>query len=117
MVSRLKRRFCVRERFTKTWGIQITQKCGGLFSQDQIQITIRDFEQYLDSVTDQLMQLNSMMLGFVTVSETGLSANAEMESTWRRWAQAHAQLQAQALDDHVSGLPSIALHCTSLTTL
>jgi len=79
---------------------QVTQKFGGHFF--QIQIVIRDFDQYLDAITEQMLQLNSVMLGFITVSETGPSANAEMESTWRRWAMAYIDLQNKVLDEHVS---------------
>ncbi|KAF2684832.1 hypothetical protein K458DRAFT_388530 [Lentithecium fluviatile CBS 122367] len=77
---------------------QVTQKFGGHFF--QIQIVIRDFDQYLDAITEQMLQLNSVMLGFITVSETGPSANAEMESTWRRWAMAYIDLQNKVLDEH-----------------
>jgi hypothetical protein len=79
---------------------QVTQKFGGHFF--QIQIVIRDFDQYLDAITEQMLQLNSVMLGFITVSETGPSANAEMESTWRRWAMAYIDLQNKVLEEHVS---------------
>ena len=79
---------------------QVTQKFGGHFF--QIQIVISDMETYLQSMTESTVQLNSVMLGFITVSETGPSANAEMESTWRRWAMAHLDLQNKALEDHVS---------------
>jgi hypothetical protein len=79
---------------------QITQKFGGHFF--QIQIVIRDFDQYLDAINEQMLSLNSVMLGFITVSEAGPSANAEMESTWRRWAMAYIDLQNKVLDEHVS---------------
>lgn len=83
---------------------QVTQKFGGHFF--QIQIVIADMEQYLQSLTESTVQLNSVMLGFITVSETGPSANAEMESTWRRWAMAHLDLQNKALEEHVSRVQS-----------
>lgn len=83
---------------------QVTQKFGGHFF--QIQIVISDMETYLQSMTESTVQLNSVMLGFITVSETGPSANAEMESTWRRWAMAHLDLQNKALEEHVSYLTS-----------
>jgi len=78
----------------------VTQKFGGHFF--QIQIVIADLDQYLEALTESTLQLNSVMLGFITVSETGPSANAEMESTWRRWAMAHLDLQNKALEEHVS---------------
>ncbi|KAJ4301249.1 hypothetical protein N0V90_003340 [Kalmusia sp. IMI 367209] len=77
---------------------QVTQKFGGHFF--QIQIVIADLEQYLEALTQSTVQLNSVMMGFITVSETGPSANAEMESTWRRWAMAHLDLQNKALEEH-----------------
>ncbi|KAF1974023.1 hypothetical protein BU23DRAFT_121706 [Bimuria novae-zelandiae CBS 107.79] len=77
---------------------QVTQKFGGHFF--QIQIVISDIETYLQCMTESTVQLNSVMLGFITVSETGPSANAEMESTWRRWAMAHLDLQNKALEEH-----------------
>lgn len=80
----------------------VTQKFGGHFF--QIQIVIRDFDNYLDSITDQMLQLNIVMLAFVTMSEVGPSANPEMESTWRRWAMGYLELQNKALDEHVSVL-------------
>ncbi|KAF2644288.1 hypothetical protein P280DRAFT_515249 [Massarina eburnea CBS 473.64] len=76
----------------------ITQKFGGHFF--QIQIVIRDYEHYLDQITDQTMHLNNTMMSFITVAEAGPSANAEMESTWRQWAHAHLELQSKALDEH-----------------
>lgn len=79
---------------------QVTQKFGGHFF--QIQIVISDMDQYLEALTTSTVQLNSVMMGYITVSETGPSANAEMESTWRRWAMAHLDLQNKALEDHVS---------------
>lgn len=78
---------------------QVTQKFGGHFF--QIQIVIRDFDQYLDAISEQMGQLNSVMLGFITVSEAGPSANPEMESTWRRWAMAYIELQNKVLEEHV----------------
>ncbi|KAF2440995.1 hypothetical protein P171DRAFT_434694 [Karstenula rhodostoma CBS 690.94] len=77
---------------------QVTQKFGGHFF--QIQIVIADMDQYLASMTESTVQLNQVMLGFITVAETGPSANAEMESTWRRWAMAHLDLQNKALEEH-----------------
>ncbi|KAL5391506.1 hypothetical protein DPSP01_001370 [Paraphaeosphaeria sporulosa] len=77
---------------------QVTQKFGGHFF--QIQIVIADMDQYLSSMTESTVQLNQVMLGFITVAETGPSANAEMESTWRRWAMAHLDLQNKALEEH-----------------
>lgn len=79
---------------------QVTQKFGGHFF--QIQIVISDMETYLQALTESTVQLNSVMLGFITVSETGVSANPEMESTWRRWAMAHLDLQNKSLEEHVS---------------
>lgn len=79
---------------------QVTQKFGGHFF--QIQIVIADMDQYLASMTESTVQLNQVMLGFITVAETGPSANAEMESTWRRWAMSHLDLQNKALEEHVS---------------
>jgi hypothetical protein len=78
----------------------ITQKFGGHFF--QIQIVIRDIENYLEAVSEQMVQLNSVMLSYVTISETGPSTNPEMESAWRRWAMAYIELQNKTLDEHVS---------------
>jgi hypothetical protein len=86
---------------------QVTQKFGGHFF--QIQIVIADMDQYLSSMTESTVQLNQVMLGFITVAETGPSANAEMESTWRRWAMAHLDLQNKALEEHVSCILSAQL--------
>lgn len=76
------------------------QKFGGHFF--QLQIVIRDFEQYLDAITEHYQQLNIVFLGFVTVSEVAPSVHPELESTWRKWAMAHFELQNKALEDHVS---------------
>ncbi|KAJ4370612.1 hypothetical protein N0V83_005133 [Neocucurbitaria cava] len=43
------------------------QKFGGHFF--QLQIVIRDFEQYLESITEHYLQLNIVFLGFITVCE------------------------------------------------
>ncbi|KAL1595839.1 hypothetical protein SLS60_009529 [Paraconiothyrium brasiliense] len=80
----------------------VTQKFGGHFF--QIQIVIADMDQYLASLTESTVSLNAVMLGFITVSETGPSANAEMESTWRRWAMAHLDLQNKVLDEHINAV-------------
>jgi hypothetical protein len=76
------------------------QKFGGHFF--QLQIVIRDFEQYLDAITEHYQQLNIVFLGFVTVCEVAPSVHPELESTWRKWAMAHFELQNKALEDHVS---------------
>lgn len=76
------------------------QKFGGHFF--QLQIVIRDFEQYLDSITEHYLQLNIVFLGFITVCEVAPSVHPEMESVWRKWAMAHFELQNKALEDHVS---------------
>ncbi|KAF2033819.1 hypothetical protein EK21DRAFT_57730 [Setomelanomma holmii] len=74
------------------------QKFGGHFF--QLQIVIRDFEQYLDAITEHYQQLNIVFMGFVTVSEVAPSVHPELESTWRKWAMAHFELQNKALEDH-----------------
>jgi dynamin-binding protein len=76
------------------------QKFGGHFF--QLQIVIRDFEQYLDAITEHYQQLNIVFLGFVSVCEVAPSVHPELESTWRKWAMAHFELQNKALEDHVS---------------
>ena len=76
------------------------QKFGGHFF--QLQIVMRDFENYLDSITEHYLQLNIVFLGFITVCEVAPSVNPEIESTWRKWAMAHFELQNKALEDHVS---------------
>jgi hypothetical protein len=76
------------------------QKFGGHFF--QLQIVIRDFENYLDSITEHYNQLNIVFLGFITVCEVAPSVNPEIESTWRKWAMAHFELQNKALEEHVS---------------
>jgi hypothetical protein len=76
------------------------QKFGGHFF--QLQIVIRDFEQYLDAITEHYLQLNIVFLGFITVCEVAPSVYPEIESTWRKWAMAHFELQNKALEDHVS---------------
>jgi hypothetical protein len=81
------------------------QKFGGHFF--QLQIVMRDFENYLDSITEHYMQLNIVFMGFITVCEVAPSVNPEIESTWRKWAMAHFELQNKALEDHVSLLVSI----------
>ncbi|KAL5121968.1 hypothetical protein ACEQ8H_000184 [Pleosporales sp. CAS-2024a] len=74
------------------------QKFGGHFF--QLQIVIRDFEQYLDAVTEHYQHLNVVFLGFVSVCEVAPSVSPELESTWRKWAMAHIELQNKALEDH-----------------
>jgi len=74
------------------------QKFGGHFF--QLQIVIRDFEQYLDSITEHYLQLNIVFLGFITVCEVAPSIYPEIESTWRKWAMAHFELQNKALEEH-----------------
>lgn len=76
------------------------QKFGGHFF--QLQIVMRDFENYLESITEHYLQLNIVFLGFITVCEVAPSVNPEIESTWRKWAMAHFELQNKALEDHVS---------------
>jgi hypothetical protein len=76
------------------------QKFGGHFF--QLQIVMRDFEQYLDAITEHYQQLNIVFIGFVTVCEVAPSVHPELESTWRKWAMAHIELQNKALEDHVS---------------
>ncbi|CAI6341565.1 unnamed protein product [Periconia digitata] len=77
---------------------QITQKFGGHFF--QIQIVIRDFDQYLDAISEQMLHLNRMMHDFIDVAEVGPSASPEQESTWRVWTMAHLELQNKALAAH-----------------
>lgn len=76
------------------------QKFGGHFF--QLQIVMRDFENYLESITEHYLQLNIVFLGFITVCEVAPSVNPEIESTWRKWAMAHFELQNKALEDHAS---------------
>jgi hypothetical protein len=76
------------------------QKFGGHFF--QLQIVMRDFEQYLDAITEHYQQLNIVFIGFVSVCEVAPSVHPELESTWRKWAMAHFELQNKALEDHVS---------------
>ncbi|CAO2648878.1 Nn.00g098270.m01.CDS01 [Neocucurbitaria sp. VM-36] len=78
------------------------QKFGGHFF--QLQIVIRDFEQYLESITEHYLQLNIVFLGFITVCEVAPSVYPEIESTWRKWAMAHFELQNKALEDHKSAV-------------
>lgn len=88
------------------------QKFGGHFF--QLQIVIRDFEQYLDAITEHYMQLNIVFMGYITICETAPSVHPETESTWRKWAMAHFELQSKALEDHVSQLHII--DCSTLTS-
>ncbi|KAF2854626.1 hypothetical protein T440DRAFT_464766 [Plenodomus tracheiphilus IPT5] len=83
------------------------QKFGGHFF--QLQIVIRDFEQYLDSITEHYLQLNIVFLGFITVCEVAPSIYPEIESTWRKWAMAHFELQNKALEDHKAAVRSRVL--------
>ncbi|KAI4941852.1 hypothetical protein J4E86_010363 [Alternaria arbusti] len=83
------------------------QKFGGHFF--QLQIVIRDFEQYLDSITEHYLQLNIVFLGFITVCEVAPSVYPEIESTWRKWAMAHFELQNKALEDHKAAVRSRVL--------
>ncbi|KAF1845714.1 uncharacterized protein K460DRAFT_405953 [Cucurbitaria berberidis CBS 394.84] len=78
------------------------QKFGGHFF--QLQIVIRDFEQYLDAITEHYLQLNIVFLGFITVCEVAPSVYPEIESTWRKWAMAHFELQNKALEEHKSAV-------------
>ena len=90
------------------------QKFGGHFF--QLQIVIRDFEQYLDSITEHYLQLNVVFLGFITVCEVAPSVYPEIESTWRKWAMAHFELQNKALEEHVCGNQSSLLFIANYTT-
>ncbi|KAH7077249.1 hypothetical protein FB567DRAFT_146403 [Paraphoma chrysanthemicola] len=83
------------------------QKFGGHFF--QLQIVIRDFEQYLDAITEHYQQLNIVFMGFVTVCEVAPSVHPELESTWRKWAMAHFELQNKALEDHKAAVRSRVL--------
>ncbi|CBX90286.1 hypothetical protein LEMA_P064120.1 [Plenodomus lingam JN3] len=83
------------------------QKFGGHFF--QLQIVIRDFEQYLESITEHYLQLNIVFLGFITVCEVAPSIYPEIESTWRKWAMAHFELQNKALEDHKAAVRSRVL--------
>ncbi|KAF1929539.1 uncharacterized protein M421DRAFT_389251 [Didymella exigua CBS 183.55] len=83
------------------------QKFGGHFF--QLQIVMRDFENYLDSITEHYLQLNIVFLGFITVCEVAPSVNPEIESTWRKWAMAHFELQNKALEDHKAAVRSRVL--------
>ncbi|CAN9178091.1 hypothetical protein CC77DRAFT_1008413 [Alternaria alternata] len=83
------------------------QKFGGHFF--QLQIVIRDFEQYLDSITEHYLQLNIVFLGFITVCEVAPSVYPEIESTWRKWAMAHFELQNKALEEHKAAVRSRVL--------
>lgn len=82
------------------------QKFGGHFF--QLQIVIRDFEQYLESITEHYLQLNVVFIGFITVCEVAPSIYPEIESTWRKWAMAHFELQNKALEEHVCVMKSNA---------
>ena len=88
------------------------QKFGGHFF--QLQIVIRDFENYLDSITEHYNQLNIVFLGFITVCEVAPSVNPEIESTWRKWAMAHFELQNKALEEHVSHVLQVTYEDTNL---
>ncbi|KAL1654876.1 hypothetical protein SLS61_002625 [Didymella pomorum] len=83
------------------------QKFGGHFF--QLQIVMRDFENYLESITEHYLQLNIVFLGFVTVCEVAPSVNPEIESTWRKWAMAHFELQNKALEEHKAAVRSRVL--------
>ncbi|EFQ87421.1 hypothetical protein CFE70_005779 [Pyrenophora teres f. teres 0-1] len=83
------------------------QKFGGHFF--QLQIVIRDFEQYLDAITEHYLQLNIVFLGFITVCEVAPSVYPEIESTWRKWAMAHFELQNMALEEHKAAVRSRVL--------
>lgn len=74
------------------------QKFGGHFF--QLQIVVRDFEKYLDAITEHCASLNKVVLDFITIIETGPSMHPELESTWRKWALAHQELQNKALEEH-----------------
>lgn len=78
------------------------QKFGGHFF--QLQIVIRDFEQYLDAITEHYQHLNIVFLGFISVCEVAPAVYPEIDSTWRKWAMAHVELQNKALEEHV-GIP------------
>ncbi|KNG48985.1 rho guanyl nucleotide exchange factor [Stemphylium lycopersici] len=83
------------------------QKFGGHFF--QLQIVIRDFEQYLEAITEHYLQLNIVFLGFITVCEVAPSVYPEIESTWRKWAMAHFELQNKALEEHKAAVRSRVL--------
>ncbi|KAH8731504.1 hypothetical protein GQ44DRAFT_698846 [Phaeosphaeriaceae sp. PMI808] len=76
----------------------VEQKFGGHFF--QLQIVIRDFEQYMDAMMEHYQQINIICLGFISVSEVGPSVLPELESTWRKWAIAHYELMQKGYEDH-----------------
>ena len=79
---------------------QIAQKFGGHFF--QIQIVIHDYDQYMDSLSNQMLHLQSLMFGFMGVAEAAPSVQPEMESTWLRWGQGYLELQNKVMEEHVS---------------
>ncbi|KAF2876101.1 hypothetical protein BDV95DRAFT_216803 [Massariosphaeria phaeospora] len=85
----------------------ISQKFGGQFF--QIQIVIRDLDAYLDFANEFMCNLNIVVLGYIAMLESAPSSNPEIESTWRRWALGHFELQNVALEEHKEAVRSRVL--------
>ncbi|KAF2201370.1 hypothetical protein GQ43DRAFT_463241 [Delitschia confertaspora ATCC 74209] len=74
-----------------------SQRFGGHFF--QLQIILRDLEKYLEKLTVYVVDTNCMMMAYVNMLE-GNPASPELESQWRRSAQAFLELQNKALEEY-----------------
>jgi hypothetical protein len=86
--------------FVDTEYDQWAQKFGGNFF--QIQIIIKDMENYRDEITTCFVHLNIVALHIVSLLEEQPSSKPEVESTWRRNAMALLELRNVLLEEHVS---------------
>ncbi|KAF2259196.1 hypothetical protein CC78DRAFT_537309 [Lojkania enalia] len=74
------------------------QRFGGHFF--QIQVVLRDVENYLEEIHNWMLHLNCMALNFVTVLDSAPTQYTEMASSWHRSAMSLLELQNVALEDH-----------------
>jgi hypothetical protein len=84
------------------------QKFGGHFF--QLQIVLRDIEQYREDITACHLHLTILCLGFVQLIEAAPSSSPEIESAWRRTVMSLLELRNVLLEDHVScSAPTVAI--------
>jgi hypothetical protein len=83
-----------------------SQRFGGHFF--QLQIILRDVENYLEKLTICVMETNSLVMGFLNMLESNPTC-PEIESQWRRNAMAFMELQNKALEEHKNGIQTLII--------
>ena len=76
-----------------------SQRFGGHFF--QLQIILRDIENYLEKLSLFSIDLTGIVMGFMGMLESTASS-PELESQWRRNAMAFIELQNKLFEEHVS---------------